>query len=155
VLVLGKYDDLKIGSEYIQLGVEAYIPVSRMGEEFMDSIEQLLTKGYVGSYLANQIIKHYTMQASVKDLEVVNHALTVLTRKQLQVLRLRVLHPQMSNQQIADILQVSLNTVEKHITQIISRLEVQGNKGLTQWLADYGVLLFGQWSARYRNLGDS
>ncbi|CAG0935820.1 Oxygen regulatory protein NreC [Thermoflexales bacterium] len=134
VLILTVHEDESLLREAIQAGAAGYI-VKRAAETELVSAIQAACRGdlYVHPAMTRALLKDLTTPPASKPLP-----LESLTPREIDVLRL--LAKGYTNRQIADVLHLSMRTVEGHRSNLMSKLDLHSRVELTSFAEEYGLL---------------
>jgi len=108
IIILSAQEDSEIIQQAIAKGAQGYIPKSYNSEQMLESIQQVLNGE---TFIPHELLITEKILPLVK-----------LTNRQQQVLNL--LAEGKSNKELAQLLNISLNTVNIHVTQIFKILGV-------------------------------
>jgi DNA-binding NarL/FixJ family response regulator len=124
-IVLSVHSDQAYVNEAFRVGVKGYVSKRAAGAELLTAIKHVLEgRTYV------------TPLVSI-DAPSVSKAAKRLTLRQLEILRLVAEGYQ--NKEIAQLLTISVKTVEFHKTRIMSELDIHTPAGLTRYAIDHGI----------------
>ena len=124
-IVLSVHSDQAYVSEAFRVGVKGYVSKRAAAAELLTAIKP----GAGGTHLCNARWSAPRRLAS-KDAK-------RLTLRQLEILRLVAEGYQ--NKEIAQLLKISVKTVEFHKTRIMSELDIHTPAGLTRYAIDHGI----------------
>ncbi|MCU1339385.1 MAG: Response regulator, LuxR family [Bryobacterales bacterium] len=124
-IVLSVHSDQAYVSEAFRVGVKGYVSKRAAAAELLTAIKQVLEgRTYVTPLVA------LNTPVAAKDAK-------RLTLRQLEILRLVAEGYQ--NKEIAQLLKISVKTVEFHKTRIMSELDIHTPAGLTRYAIDHGI----------------
>jgi DNA-binding NarL/FixJ family response regulator len=124
-IVLSVHSDPAYVSEAFRAGVKGYVSKRAAGAEMLTAIKQVLEgRSYVSPLVSPKI------PVGAKNGK-------RLTLRQLEILRLVAEGYQ--NKEIAQLLVISVKTVEFHKTRIMSELDIHTPAGLTRYAIDHGI----------------
>ena len=124
-IVLSVHTDRAYVTEAFRAGVKGYVSKRAAAAELLTAIKQVLEgRTYVTPLVGPQ------SAAMPKDPK-------RLTLRQLEILRLVAEGYQ--NKEIAQLLKISVKTVEFHKTRIMSELDIHTPAGLTRYAIDHGI----------------
>jgi len=134
VLVLTVHEDESLLREAIHAGAVGYI-VKRAAETELVSAIQAACRGdlYVHPSMTRALFKESAMPPASKPMPD-----ELLTPREIDVLRL--LAKGYTNRQIADVLCLSMRTVEGHRGNLMSKLNVHSRVELTSFAEEHGLL---------------
>jgi DNA-binding NarL/FixJ family response regulator len=124
-IVLSVHSDQAYVSEAFRVGVRGYVSKRAAAAELLTAIKQVLE----GRTYVTPLVSSDTAGAA-KDAK-------RLTLRQLEILRLVAEGYQ--NKEIAQLLKISVKTVEFHKTRIMSELNIHTPAGLTRYAIDHGI----------------
>jgi DNA-binding NarL/FixJ family response regulator len=124
-IVLSVHSDQAYVSEAFRVGVRGYVSKRAAAAELLTAIKQVLE----GRTYVTPLVSAETPEAA-KDAK-------RLTLRQLEILRLVAEGYQ--NKEIAQLLKISVKTVEFHKTRIMSELDIHTPAGLTRYAIDHGI----------------
>jgi two-component system, NarL family, response regulator NreC len=134
VLILTVHEDESLLREAIHAGAAGYI-VKRAADTELVSAIQAACRGdlYVHPSMTRVLFKDLTAPPVSKPLPT-----ELLTPREIEVLRL--LAKGYTNRQIADVLCLSMRTVEGHRASLMSKLNVHSRVELTSYAEEHGLL---------------
>jgi DNA-binding NarL/FixJ family response regulator len=125
LIVLSVHSDQAYASEAFRVGVRGFVSKRAAAAELLTAIKHVLE----GGTYVTPLVSAATPAAS-KDAK-------RLTLRQLEILRLVAEGYQ--NKEIAQLLKISVKTVEFHKTRIMSQLDIHTPAGLTRYAIDHGI----------------
>ncbi len=131
-VVLTSYDDVKLIKEVLKLGAMGFVSKMNASESIVEAIKSV-HEGEL--YFSSDINKKIVSVFSGNDIneEQRNKYLKNLTNREVEILKL--LAREMSNQEIANTLFISINTVETHKRNIMTKLGIKNATGLGIYIA--------------------
>jgi len=123
-IVLSVHSEPAYVSEAFRVGVRGYVSKRAAGVELLSAIRQVLEGR---TYLTPLVSTSVSASSQSKR----------LTLRQLEILRLVAEGYQ--NKEIAQLLKISVKTVEFHKTRIMSELDIHTPAGLTRYAIDHGI----------------
>jgi DNA-binding NarL/FixJ family response regulator len=124
-IVLSVHSDQAYVGEAFRAGVKGYVSKRAAGAELVTAIKQVLDgRTYVTPLVGAE------MPAASSNAK-------RLTLRQLEILRLVAEGYQ--NKEVAQLLKISVKTVEFHKTRIMSELNIHTPAGLTRYAIDHGI----------------
>ena len=132
VIILSSYDDVKIVQEVLNLGCKGYISKNNAGEHIVNAIKAV-AKGEqyfsndIQSILLKSISGQMVPQGDMPD----DFLLKSLTERELDVLKL--ITKEYSTIEMADLLNLSTNTVETYRKSLLKKLNVKNAVGLAMY----------------------
>ncbi len=124
-IVLSVHSDQAYVNEAFRVGAKGFVSKRAAAAELLTAIKQVLEGG-----------TYVTPLASGKTPAVSKNAKR-LTLRQLEILRLVAEGYQ--NKEIAQLLKISVKTVEFHKTRIMNELDIHTPAGLTRYAIDHGI----------------
>jgi DNA-binding NarL/FixJ family response regulator len=124
-IVLSVHSDQAYAREAFRVGVKGFVSKSAAAAELLTAIKQVLE----GREYLSPLIGPDKLENS-RDAK---H----LTLRQLEILRLVAEGNQ--NKEIAQLLRISVKTVEFHKTRIMNELDIHTPAGLTRYAIDHGI----------------
>ena len=133
VLIFSVHNDRECILRIIQAGANGYISKSAPSKEFLDAIESV----HDGGAFFNLMVAQEALN-DMRDTCRRQKALTKLTKRQREV----VTHVARgrSNKEIANALGISVRTVEAHLANIRSRLDIPSIAGFTKFAIANGLV---------------
>jgi DNA-binding NarL/FixJ family response regulator len=124
-IVLSVHSDQAYAREAFRVGVRGFVSKRAAAAELLTAIKQVLD----GRTYVTPLIRLDTPGASKEAKR--------LTLRQLEILRLVAEGYQ--NKEIAQVLKISVKTVEFHKTRIMTELDIHTPAGLTRYAIDHGI----------------
>ena len=124
-IVLSVHSDQAYVSEAFQVGVKGFVSKRAAAAELLTAIRQVLE----GRSYVTPLAGLHAPGATKNDRR--------LTLRQLEILRLVAEGYQ--NKEIAQLLKISVKTVEFHKTRIMTELDIHTPAGLTRYAIDHGI----------------
>ena len=124
-IVLSVHSDQAYVSEAFRAGVKGYVSKRAAAGELVIAIQQVLE----GRTYVTPLVSPVPVAGSKQTKR--------LTLRQLEILRLVAEGYQ--NKEIAQLLKISVKTVEFHKTRIMSELDIHTPAGLTRYAIDHGI----------------
>ena len=124
-IVLSVHSDQAYVSEAFRVGVRGYVSKRAAAAELLTAIKQVLD----GRTYVTPLVSSETPGGSKDGKR--------LTLRQLEILRLVAEGYQ--NKEVAQLLKISVKTVEFHKTRIMSELNIHTPAGLTRYAIDHGI----------------
>jgi DNA-binding NarL/FixJ family response regulator len=122
-IVLSVHSDQAYAREAFRAGVKGFVSKRAAGTELLAAIKQVLEgRTYVSPLIGP---------------EAPGNGEKKLTLRQLEILRLVAEGYQ--NKEIAQLLKISVKTVEFHKTRIMTELDIHTSAGLTRYAIDHGI----------------
>jgi DNA-binding NarL/FixJ family response regulator len=124
-IVLSVHSDQAYAREAFRVGVKGFVSKRAAAAELLTAIKQVLEgRDYLSPLVGSDKV------ANSRDAK---H----LTLRQLEILRLVAEGNQ--NKEIAQLLRISVKTVEFHKTRIMNELDIHTPAGLTRYAIDHGI----------------
>lgn len=124
-IVLSVHSDQAYAREAFRVGVRGFVSKRAAAAELLTAIKQVLD----GRTYVTPLVSPGTPEASKEAKR--------LTLRQLEILRLVAEGYQ--NKEIAQLLKISVKTVEFHKTRIMTELDIHTPAGLTRYAIDHGI----------------
>ena len=124
-IVLSVHSEQAYVSEAFRVGIRGYVSKSAAASELLTAIKQVLD----GRTYVTPLINSEALAAPNNGKR--------LTLRQLEILRLVAEGYQ--NKEVAELLKISVKTVEFHKTRIMSELNIHTPAGLTRYAIDHGI----------------
>jgi DNA-binding NarL/FixJ family response regulator len=136
VLVLSSYSGEDCVWDLIQAGAVGYMTKHSASGELLQAIREVHSGGShfspgIARSLRNRMRRTRSSSGSTQQR-------SLLSPREEQTLRL--IAQGMPNKQIADVLKISIKTVEKHRQQIIDKLDIHDTAGLTRYAVEHGMV---------------
>lgn len=139
VIVLSSYDDIKIVQEVLTLGCKGYISKNNAGEHILRAIKAVANgEQYFSSDIQSVIVKSLTGQAIDQGLMPDDFIINSLTERELEVLKL--ITRQYNSMQIADVLFLSVNTIETYRKRLLKKINVKNSVGLAMYAVKHNIV---------------
>ena len=132
VIILSSYDDVKIVQEVLNLGCKGYISKNNAGEHIVNAIKAV-AKGeqYFSNDIQSILLKSISGQMVPQGEMPDDFLLKSLTERELDVLKL--ITKEYSTIEMADLLNLSTNTVETYRKSLLKKLNVKNAVGLAMY----------------------
>ena len=130
VIVLSSYDDVKLIKEVLKIGASGFLAKKCVGESIVDAINTVF-KGqqYFSESIKERLLSTFTKDLTRNEIPSLDGTFfSSLTPRELDVLRL--IAQQYNSKEISLELHISVNTVETHRKNLISKLKVKNVVGL-------------------------
>lgn len=133
VVALSIYSESKYIYNMLKAGASAYLVKDCVIDELVDAIHTVAGgKIYVSPRIAGTVVKNYIQQASQHE-----PTYALLTAREQEVLQL--LSEGNSAKEIAQLLKVSVKTIETHRSQIMNKLDMHSIAELTKYAIREGL----------------
>lgn len=138
IIVLTQHEEREYVNQVLKVGGRGYLLKNSKKAEFIEAIETVYAGKYylgkgVSELLINDIID------SNKNSEKINETIS-LTRRETEIIR--KIADELSNQKIADELNISLRTVETHRRNIMQKLKVKSVVSLLKYASKHNIIKF-------------
>lgn len=133
VIFLTMYKDEDLYNAAMDAGVKAYVLKENAGEEIIGALEKVAR----GESFVSPSLSHATQRRSdrVQSLLLNKPQIDELTAAERQILRL--IAEDRTSKEIADVLQISVKTVENHRLNICHKLNLHGSHSLLKFAFDH------------------
>ena len=139
ILALTQHEENEYVIQVLKSGGYGYLLKNSKKEEFVEAIETVLSgKKYVSKEISAQMINdlaHSAVQNQGQDKNDIT-----LTKREKEIIQ--KIADDMSNQQIADELHISLRTVETHRRNIMQKLKVNTVVALLKYATQHNIISF-------------
>ncbi len=134
VLILSMHRDEKYVKKVVDSGANGYLLKDGGTEEMLKAIKTVQDgHPFYSPEIMNTMVKQLVTGNSPKK----QLAGQKLTRREIEVLKL--IAEEQSNQEIADLLFISIRTVNTHRTNLLNKLEVKNTAGLVRYAIKNGI----------------
>lgn len=139
VIILSSYDDLRIVQEVLNLGCKGYISKNNAGEHIIKAIKAV-SKGeqYFSNDIQTILLKSISGQMVPQGELPDKYLLESLTERELDVLRL--ITKEYSTIEMADFMNLSVNTVETYRKSLLKKLNVKNAVGLAMYAVKNNIV---------------
>ena len=139
VIILSSYDDVKIVQEVLNLGCKGYISKNNAGEHIVNAIKAVANGDqYFSNDIQNILLKSLSGQMVPQGEMPDKFLLDTLTERELDVLKL--ITKENSTIEMADLLNLSVNTVETYRKSLLKKLNVKNSVGLAMYAVKNNVV---------------
>jgi DNA-binding NarL/FixJ family response regulator len=135
VLVLSTYTSDECVTELLHAGAKGYLMKQTASNELCHAIRQVRL-GH--QYLSPTLARRLNSQRTGAFLNGVSDTARELTEREVEVLKL--IAEGLSNREIAEVLKISIKTVEKHRQGTMNKLDIHEVAGLTRWALSKGLV---------------
>jgi DNA-binding NarL/FixJ family response regulator len=135
VLMLSMYDDQQYVFESLKAGASGYVLKAAAFQELLTAIAAVMGgRNYISPALSDTVMTDYVRRAKgdQKDTE-----LDKLSAREREVLQL--IAEGKSSAEVAELLHISVRTVDTHRHNIMSKLEIHSIAGLTKFAIRHGL----------------
>jgi DNA-binding NarL/FixJ family response regulator len=127
VLILSMHDESIYAERALRAGANGYIMKQEATEKVLVALRRILSgEIYVSDRISNNMLQHYVRGASLSE----HSLLAELTNRELEVFRL--IGDGHGTRQIADVLHLSVKTVESYQAHIKEKLSLRSARELVQ-----------------------
>jgi len=136
VLVLTMHDDQEYVRQVLQAGASGYVVKQAAPTDLLLAI-QAVHRGdsYLSPSISKQVIQEYVQSSGVAN---GHDSYNDLTTRQREVLQL--IAEGHTTREIAEMLTVSVKTVETHRANLMTKLDIHSTAGLTQYAMRKGII---------------
>ncbi|MCL7753945.1 response regulator transcription factor [Polaribacter sp. Z022] len=132
VIILSSYDDVKIVQETLNLGCKGYISKNNAGEHIVNAIKAVANgEQYFSSDIQSVLLKSISGQMVPQGEMPDKFLLDSLTERELDVLKL--ITKEYSTIEMADLMNLSVNTIETYRKSLLKKLNVKNAVGLAMY----------------------
>ena len=130
VIVLSSYDDIKLIKEVLKIGALGYLAKKCAAENIIEAIYKVNEgKQYFEKSIQEKLLKTFNSNLTYQETFSPDGSfMSVLTPREIEVLQL--IAKQYSTKEISEELHITINTVETHRKNLISKLNVKNVVGL-------------------------
>ena len=140
VIVLSSYDDTKLIKEVLKIGTSGFLSKNSAAENIVEAINTIY-KGeqYFSKSIQDKLIATFTNKSVKNGKESEKSAyFSSLTPREIEVLKL--IATQYNSKEISKLLHISINTVETHRKNLISKLNVKNVVGLAIYAVKNNII---------------
>jgi len=139
ILALTQHDENEYVLQILNAGGSGYLLKNSKKEEFEEAIESVLKgKKYLSREISDQMINDLLHQHSGRRNE--KNEKIHLTKREIEIIQ--KIADDMSNQEIADELNISLRTVETHRRNLMQKLKVKTVVALLKYASQHNIISF-------------
>jgi len=135
ILVLSTYTSDECVTELLRAGAKGYLMKQTASNELCEAIRQVRL-GH--QYLSPTLARRLNNQRTGAFMNGVSDSSRDLTAREVEVLKL--IADGLSNREIADVLDISIKTVEKHRQGTMNKLDIHEVAGLTRYALAKGLV---------------
>jgi DNA-binding NarL/FixJ family response regulator len=138
ILILTMHDNQEYLNQIIRSGAKGFILKNTDKEELLDAVKTVASgENFFSKDISKLIIDNYIRSA--KEQEKSDGFKEVpLTKREIEILKL--IASGYSNQEIANILYISYNTVDTHRKNIMHKLSIKNTAGLVRYAIEKGLI---------------
>jgi DNA-binding NarL/FixJ family response regulator len=134
VLILSMHDESIYAERALRAGANGYIMKQEATEKVLVALRRILSgEIYVSDRISNNMLQHYVRGANLSE----HSSLAELTNRELEVFRL--IGDGHGTRQIADVLHLSVKTVESYQAHIKEKLSLRSARELVQHAIQWNV----------------
>lgn len=137
IIVLTQHDEFELISQALKVGAHGYLLKNSTKESFILAIKQVLSNNrFLDTEASEKIIKA-TMQnfnSAQSDNSV------FLTKREIEIIKL--IYEDMTNNELADKLNISHRTVETHRRNLMQKLNIKSTVALIRWAIQNKLVSF-------------
>lgn len=138
-IVLSSYDDLKIVQEVLSLGCSGYISKNSAGEHIVNAIKAVANdEQYFSTDIQKMLLKSLSGKKIARGQMPEEFLLKSLTDREIDVLKL--ITKQYSSIEMADLLNLSTNTIETYRKSLLKKLKVKNAVGLAMYAVKNNIV---------------
>lgn len=139
IIILSSYDDTKFVQKVLDLGASGFINKGSAGEHILKAIKAVHSgKQYFSDEIRDNLIKALTV-GGVEEGEKPDSAIALsLTDREIEVLKLIV--KEHSTIEIADVLNISVNTVETYRKSLLKKTKAKNAVGLAVFAVNNNII---------------
>lgn len=138
IIMLTQHEEKEYVIEALKSGASGYLLKNSKKSEFVDAIEKVMSEGrYLSKQISDLLVEDIYPTDSPNQSE---EDEIRLTRREKEIIR--KIADEMSNQEIADSLNISLRTVETHRRNLMQKLKVKSVVSLLKHAAQNGIIDF-------------
>ena len=140
VIVLSSYDDTKLIKEVLKIGANGFLAKKCAAENIVDAINKVYNgQQYFSESIQEKLLATFTTSLVKNEMSSQDGSFfSSLTPREIEVLRL--ITQQFSSKEIAEKLHISINTVETHRKNLISKLHVKNVVGLALYAVKNNIV---------------
>ena len=138
-IILSSYDDVRIVQEVLSLGCKGYLSKKDAGEHIVKAIRAVAANNqYFSSDIQENLLKSLTKQSVTQGNMPDTYLKNTLTERELEVLKL--VTKEYSTIEIADFLNLSVNTVETYRKSLLRKTNVKNAVGLAMYAVKNNIV---------------
>jgi len=135
ILVLSTYTSDECVTELLHVGAKGYLMKQTASNELCQAIRQVRLGN---QYLSPLLARRLNSQRNGAFLNGISDSARDLTGREVEVLKL--IAEGLSNREIAEVLEISIKTVEKHRQGTMNKLDIHEVAGLTRYALSKGLV---------------
>lgn len=133
ILVLSTHSNPQMIAKLIRIGADGYLLKNAEKEELVNAIQSI----YNGDSYFSKEVKEIHSNHRLKLKNNIS-SVTELSRREVEILKL--IAQELTAQEIADKIFISMNTVNTHRRNLLSKLNVKNTAGLVKYAVENGLL---------------
>ena len=143
VMIVSMHSKIQYIAESFQAGAAGYVVKESASERLLEGLK-IVSKGeyFLDSSISLQVVKKL-VEAPVKGAKITDAAYSALTPREQEVMRL--LAEGVSKKEIAQMLFISIKTVENHRTNIMKKIGFHSTMELIRYAAKLGLINLDLW----------
>jgi len=136
IIALTQHEEDEYVRQFLSAGGCGYLLKNSKKEEFLEAVDVVLDGGrYLSRQISDQMISNIVNPAAKEKIE---NKEVPLTRREKEIIK--KIADELSNQEIADELFISLRTVETHRRNIMQKLKVKSVVSLIKYAAQHNII---------------
>lgn len=138
ILMLTQHEEKEYVIQALKAGASGYLLKNSKKSEFVEAIEKVMSDGrYLSKQISDLLIEdiYTTDTLNQENKDEIN-----FTRREIEIIK--KIADVMSNQEIADSLNISLRTVETHRRNLMQKLKIKSVVSLLKYAAQNGIIDF-------------
>lgn len=139
IIALTQYEEQEYVVQILKSGGSGYLLKNSKKKEFIEAIESVLSGKKVFSEKISEQLINGLIHKTTADDKPEEHEIP-LTKREIEIIK--KIADDMSNQQIADELHISLRTVETHRRNLMQKLNVKTVVALLKYAAQHNIISF-------------
>jgi len=138
ILILTMHDNQEYLNQIIRSGAKGFILKNTDKEELLEAVKTVASgENFFSKDISKLIIDNYIRSAKEQD-KSDGYKEVPLTKREIEILKL--IASGYSNQEIANILYISYNTVDTHRKNIMHKLTIKNTAGLVRYAIEKGLI---------------
>jgi two-component system, NarL family, response regulator DegU len=135
IIILTMHNDEELIFDLIKKGANGFLPKDKSVEHVVDAIYAVLEKNYYyNDYMSQAMISGINSETNKSQV----YSKNPLSERELEIIRL--ICKQYNTKEIADIVKLSLRTVQKHKENIYSKTKSKNSNGLIMYAMKHKLL---------------
>ncbi len=138
ILILTMHDNQEYLNQIIRSGAKGFVLKNTDKEELLDAVKTVSSgENFFSKDISKLIIENYIRSAKETDKDE-GYKEVPLTKREIEILKL--IAEGHSNQEIANKLYISYNTVDTHRKNIMHKLSIKNTAGLVRYAIEKGLI---------------